>query len=39
MFHLKIPLTPALSRGGEREYVVAPPSMGGVGEGDGQVAE
>jgi hypothetical protein len=25
----KIPLTPALSHGGEREHVVAPPSMGG----------
>lgn len=36
---LKIPLTPALSHGGERERVVAPPSMGGVGEGDGQAAE
>jgi hypothetical protein len=23
----------------EREHVIAPPSMGGVGEGDGQVAE
>jgi len=33
------PLTPALSLGGEREPVVAPPSMGGVGEGDVQAAK
>jgi hypothetical protein len=35
LFHPKIPLTPALSHAGEREQDVAPPLMGGGGEGDG----
>jgi NADH-quinone oxidoreductase subunit M len=35
--HHFIPLTPALSHGGQREHVVAPPLVGGVGEGDFQV--